>query len=229
MKKITVFIVCFCCVGFCPAQEVYSILQKVKDKLNLVNDYEAEGKMKTNVAFLKVPVANVKIYYKKPNRFKIKNEKGISFIPKGAVSINITNLLADNNYTALDAGTAKIGNSNLRIIKLLPEDENNDVVLSTLYIDANNLIRRSKTTTKDNGTHELEMNYGKYSQYALPDKITFTFNTKDYKIPKGVTFDFNEGDKKKPGDKMKSRKGTIEITYASYKINKGVSEAVFKP
>lgn len=228
MKRIYVLIFCYCCAGLCSAQDVNSVLQKVKDKLNLVNDYEAAGKMKTNVVFLKVPVANVKIYYKKPDRFKIKNEKGISFIPKGAVSINLTNLLADNNYTALDAGTAKIGNSNVRIIKLLPEDENSDVVLSTLYIDGDNLIRRSKTTTKDNGTYELEMNYGKYSQYALPDKVTFTFNTRDYKIPKGVTFDFNEGDKKKPVDKMKPRKGTIEITYASYKINKGVSEAVFK-
>ena len=228
MKRIPVFIFCFCCTILCSAQDVNSILQKVKNKLNLVNDYEAAGKMKTNVVFLKVPVANVKIYYKKPDKFKIKNEKGISFIPKGAVSINLTNLLADNNYTALDAGTAKIGNSNLRVIKLLPEDENSDIVLSTLYIDSDNLIRRSKTTTKDNGTYELEMNYGKYAQYALPDKVTFTFNTKDYKIPKGVTFDFNEGDKKKPGDKMKSRKGIIEITYASYKINKGVSEAVFK-
>ena len=228
MKRTTVFIFCLCYVGLCSAQDVNSILQKVKDKLNLVNDYEAIGKMKTNVVFLKVPVANVKIYYKKPDRFKIKNEKGISFIPKGAVSINLTNVLADNNYTALDAGTARIGNSNVRIIKILPEDENSDVVLSTLYIDGDNLIRRSKTTTKDNGTYELEMNYGKYSRYALPDKVIFTFNTKDYKIPKGVTFDFNEGDKKKPGDKMKSRKGTIEIIYNSYKINKGVPEAVFK-
>lgn len=227
MKKICAVIFCFYCTGLCTAQDVNGILNKVRDKLNLVNDYEAAGKMKTNVVFLKVPVATVKIYYKKPDRLKIKNEKGISFIPKGAVSINLANLLAEN-YTALDAGTAKIQNVNVRIIKLLPEDDNSDVVLSTLYIDEDNLIRRSKTTTKDNGTYELEMIYGKYSMYALPDKVTFTFNTKDYKIPKGVTFDFNEGDKKKPEDKMKSRKGTIEIVYASYKINKGVAEAVFK-
>jgi len=28
------------------------------------------------------------------------------------------------------------------------------------------------------------MNYGKYADYALPDKVLFTFNTKDYKLPR---------------------------------------------
>lgn len=209
------------------AQEVNALLQKVKDKLNLVKDYEANGRMKTNIVFLKVPVANVKVYFKSPDRLKIKNEKGISFIPKGAVSINLNNLLAHNQYTALDAGDAKLGASVVRVVKLLPEDDNSDVVLSTLYIDNNNLIRKSKTTTRDNGTYEVEMSYGKYAAYALPDKVIFTFNTKDYKIPKGVTFDFKEGDEK-PADKMKQRKGTIEILFLSYQVNKGIPDAVFK-
>lgn len=228
MKNLLVSMVFLLGSLICDAQEVNIMLQKVKEKLDQVNDYEASGRMKTNVVFLKVPVANVKIYFKKPNRIKIKNEKGISFIPKGAISINLNNLLTDVKYTALDAGTSRLGNSNLRVVKLLPEDDGGDIVLSTLYIDENNLIRRSKTTTKDNGTYELEMTYGKYSKYALPDKVLFTFNTKDYKIPKGVTFDFNEGNKKREGDKMKTKKGTIEITYVSYIINKGVPESVFK-
>ena len=79
--------------------------------------------MKTNVTFLKVPDANVKIYFKKPNKLKIKNEKGISFVPKGAVSINLNNILSGNEYTAIDAGTDKIGNTTVRVIKLLPEDD----------------------------------------------------------------------------------------------------------
>jgi len=228
MKKIFVFLLLTC--GFISssyAQNVNAILQKVKDKLNLVNDYEASGEMKTKVVFLKVPVASVKIYYKKPDKIKIKNEKGISFIPKGAVSINLNNVLTNNSFTILDAGVAKIGNSNVRVIKLLPEDDNNDVVLSTLYIDDNFLILKAKTTTKDNGTYELEMSYGKYAGYGLPDKVIFTFNTKDYKIPKGVTFDYYDDQKKAP-DKTKARKGTIQITYKTYLINKGLSEAIFK-
>ena len=129
------------------AQEnVNALIQKVNAKIEKVNDYTAEGKMKTKVVFLKVPVSAVKIYFKKPNRLKIKNEKGISFVPKGAVSINISNIVNGEKYTALDAGMDKIGITAVRVVKLLPVDDNADIVLSTIYIDeANLLIKKAKT------------------------------------------------------------------------------------
>ncbi|MBA4140426.1 MAG: hypothetical protein H0X70_07950, partial [Segetibacter sp.] len=102
-----------------------------------------------------------------------------------------------------------------------------DVVLTTLYIDeANLLIRKANTTTRENGTYEMEMAYGKYADYALPDKVIFAFNTKDYKIPKGVTLEFETGEGNKQN--LKNKKGRVEISYSSYIINKGVSDAEFK-
>jgi outer membrane lipoprotein-sorting protein len=123
-----------------------------------------------------------------------------------------------------------IGDTKVKVVKLLPEDDNGDVVLSTLYIDeANLVIRKAKTTTRENGSYELEMTYGKYIEYGLPDKIIFTFNTKDYKLPKGVTFDFDDGSRaKKTTDKAKNKKGRAEITIYTYSINKGVADSVFK-
>lgn len=213
------------------AQEnVNALIQKVNAKIEKVNDYTAEGKMKTKVVFLKVPVSAVKIYFKKPNRLKIKNEKGISFVPKGAVSINISNIVNGEKYTALDAGMDKIGNTAVRVVKLLPVDDNADIVLSTIYIDeANLLIKKAKTTTRENGSYELEMTYGKYSAYGLPDKIIFTFNTKEYKLPKGITFDFDDGEAAKSNIPrgLNKNKGQAEITFDSYIINKGVSDAMF--
>lgn len=228
MKKILPFL--FLCIsGAVKAQDINALLQKAKAKIETVNDYEASGKMKTNVAFLKVPVANVKIYFKKPNKLKVKSEKGVSFIPKGAVNINMSNIIGTNNFTVLDAGTDKINGTPVRVAKLLPNDDNSDVVLSTVYIDeATSLIRKARTTTKDNGTYELEMTYGKYAAYGLPDKIIFSFNTKDYKLPKGVTFDFDDGAAQAPQDKTKAKKGRAEITFSSYIINGGVNDAVFK-
>lgn len=212
------------------AQNVTALVQNVKNKLDKVNDYEAAGKMKTNIAFLKVPIANVKVYYRKPSNLKIKNEKGFSFIPKGAVNINMSNILSSGKYTVLDAGADKIGGIAVKVVKLLPEDDNADVVLSTLYIDETNLvILKAKTTTRDNGSYELEMSYGKYASFGLPDKIIFSFNTKDYKLPKGVTFDFDDGNaSKKEVDKTKNKKGRAEITISSYNINKGIPDDVFK-
>lgn len=223
------FSLIFFTAGFSQAQDINQLVANAKAKIEKVNDYEASGRMKTNVAFLKVPIANIKVYFKKPNKIKVKSEKGVSFIPKGAVSINMSNILGENNYTIIDAGTEKIGTTVVRIAKLLPNDDNSDVVLSTVYIDpVNNLIRKAKTTTKENGTFELEMNYGKYADLSLPDKIIFSFNTKDYKLPKGVTFDFDDGTQQPRQQDVKNKKGRAEITFSSYIINKGVPDDVFK-
>jgi hypothetical protein len=171
----------------------------------------------------------VKIYYKKPNKLKIDNKSGISFIPKGSVNININNVFSNTtDYDLIDVGREE--KTQLRIIKLLPKDENADVVLSTLYIDEkNHLIKKAKTTTKENGTYELEMIYGRYSDYGLADKIIFSFNTKEYKLPKGVTFDYDDGSgKKRDSSKLDNKKGKVEITYSSYAINKGIADYIFK-
>jgi outer membrane lipoprotein-sorting protein len=210
------------------AQTAEELIQKVREKLEKVNDYEAKGKMKTNVIFIKAPVATVKVYFKKPNKLRINNENGISFIPKGSVNINLNTVFVNNSsFDIIDMG--KEAGTGLRIIKLLPREENADVVLSTLYIDEKELlVKKAKTTTKENGTYELGMTYGKYAMYGLADKIIFEFNTKDYKLPKGVTFDYDDGRKKEPADKLKNKKGKVEINYSNYIINKGVSDKVFE-
>lgn len=185
------------CMADSYGQDATALVKMVKAKLDKVNDYEASGEMKTSVAFMKVPPAQVKVYFKKPGKIKIKNEKGVSLVPKGAVSISLNNLLG-NQYQVLDGGIDNINGVPVKVVKLLPLDENGEVVLSKLYIDVSRLlILEAKTTTRESGTNELEMHYGKFIDYALPDKIVFSFNTQDYKLPKGVTFDYDDGSQKK--------------------------------
>ncbi|WP_416440996.1 LolA family protein [Phnomibacter sp. MR] len=209
------------------AQDATALILKLKAKLEKVNDYSATGRLRTDVAFLKVPVAKVNVYFKKPNRFRISKEKGISILPKGGVSVNMQNVLNDKNFVALDAGTATVQGQTVKVVKVLPADNNSDVVLTTLYIDETNLlIKKSTTTTKENGTYDVELFYGKWIAYALPDKTVFSFNTKDYKLPKGVTLEFDDGEKPN-ANKLKNKKGYVELTYDNYIINKGVPESFF--
>lgn len=219
-----------CCISLAAfSQDVKPLLQKVKAKLDQVNDYEAEGRMKTDVAFIKAPATEVKIFYKRPDKFKLKRGSGIFLLLKGGVSVNMNSLLGNGDYVALDAGESLIGQTKLKVIKLLPSNENSDIVLTTLYIDeATLLIAKTSVTTKENGTYEMELSYGKYAQYGLPDKVIFSFNTKDFKLPKGLTMEFESGEKAIEPDKMKNNKGKIEISYSSYIINKGVPDAEFR-
>jgi hypothetical protein len=211
------------------AQDPAAIMKEIQNKLEKINDYEAEANFKTDISFMKVPDARVKIYYKKPDKIKIKNQTGISLVPKETMSISLYSLVK-SPYQALDAGKDTLGGIPVRIIKLLPTDENSELVLATLYIDQHRLlVLKAKTTTRESGTNEVELFYGQFISTGLPDKIIFSFNTQEFKLPKGVTFDYDDGSaKKKAPDSGKGQRGRIEITYLSYSINKGLSDSLFK-
>jgi outer membrane lipoprotein-sorting protein len=224
---------CFCLGLLCSvshlfAQDEADLLKKVKAKLDKVSDYTAQGKMKINVAFIDAPDSKVTIFYKRPDKFKVVKSGGISILPKGGVSVNLGTLLANDNYDIIPSKDAEVNGVNTKVVKLLPRDENSDIVLTTLYIEEKNLvIRKATVTTKESGTYEIDLAYGKFMQWGLPDKVIFSFNTKDYKLPKGITFEYEKGDKKKE-QAMKNKKGEVEITYSNYTINKGIDDKTFQ-
>lgn len=225
------FICFFLCLLFAItnlfAQTEGELVKRVKAKLDKVNDYTAEGKMKIDVSFIDAPDSKVTVYYKKPDRFKVIKAGGISILPKGGVSVNMGALLANENYDIVPGVDAKVNGVNTKVVKLLPRNESSDVVLTTLYIEEKTaVIRKASVTTKENGSYEIELSYGKYIDWGLPDKAVFLFNTKDYKLPKGITFEYEKGDPKKD-PASKNKKGKVEIMYSSYTINKGVDDKVF--
>ena len=229
MKKYQLFIFFIFCASFAIAQDAAQLIKKVKAKLELVDNYEATGVMKTDIAFIKAPIGKIKIYFKKPNLFKIKKEGGISLLPKGGLSVNLSSLIASSNYSTIDAGIQDLGSKKLRIIKLLPNEESSDVVITTLYInEKESLIEKAVTTTKENGTYTMLMNYGAYSNFGLPDQVVFEFNTKNYKLPKGITLEFEDDSKPlSAAQLLKNKKGRVEINYKNYIVNKGVPAVIF--
>ena len=203
------------------------LLKRVQERLNLVKNYRAEGILHTDVSFIKIPESKVSVLFKSPDKFKIRKQEGIAIVPKGGVTINLNSLIGGSNYTAVDAGRSSIAGEPVAVIKLLPADENSDIVLSTLYIDEKDaVVRKARTTTRNNGSYEMELLYKRYLKWGLPDKVIFLFDTKDYKLPKGVTFEYETGEK--PAGKTGSSQGRIEIRYNSYTINKGISDKEFE-
>ena len=220
MKYTTLLSTALFIVLHATAQDVNTLIKKVKNKLDNINKYEATGTMKTSIAYLKIPIAKVNIQYKKPNDLTIKSNNGVTFVPKGVDAISLQKIFS-NEFTAIDGGTEKVKQKTLRVVRLLPISQQSNIVLSTVYINETDLVvEKSSTTTKDEGTYEMDMQYGKYIQYGLPDRITFTFNAKDYKIPKGLTLDFDNADSKNQKiDKTMLNKGRAEIVFQQYAIN----------
>lgn len=228
MRWLLVFCALAIMSGYASAQEAEELVNKVKAKLVKVNDYRARGRMKMDVSFIDAPPSKIEVYYKRPDKFKVMKDGGISILPKGGISINIGTLLANSNYDVVSKKDSMFNGSRAKVIKLLPADESTDVVLTTLYINEQDLVvRKAVVTTRESGTYEIELYYGKYIDWGLPDKVIFSFNTKDYKLPKGITFEYEKGDAKKEQN-LKNKKGKVEITYSNYIINKGIDNKIFE-
>jgi len=205
-----------------------TLLAGVKKKYDLVRDYTAAAQLKTNVLFIKAPLSQVTVYYKRPDQLKIRNQKGISFVPKGTVNINLNNVLGLQNFEAIAAGTEMINGVSCAIIKVFPLNDEEDITRATLYVDPIKLlVLKSIISTRESGTYQISMQYGKYASWGLPDRGSVEFNTREFKLPKGTTLDYDNGTAKTITQKG-PQKGKVDILYRSYMINQGVSDAIFR-
>lgn len=228
MKK--AFLTLLCSLGLLAlsAQSETALINALRAKLDKVKDYTATGTMSLDVPFIDAPPSDVKVYYKRPNQFKVVKEGGISILPKGGISVNVVSLLSEGKFATVPAGTVVVGGVTTKVVKLLPLDEAGDIVLTTLYIDEKALlIRKAMVTTRESGSYEIGMDYGKWAAWGLPDKVSFLFNTMDYKLPKGLTLEYEKGTPKK-AEALQDKKGSVAIVYHSYSINKGINDRVFK-
>ena len=205
------------------------LFYKMRDRLGIVKDYVADVRMKIDVAFMKVPLLAGKLYFKSPDKLRLERNGGISIMPRKSINLTIGNLIPSGNATVIDAGKDVINGRNVRVIQVVPQGET-DIVLTKVWIDPERLLAlRTETTTRDNGTVRMELEYNHYISLALPDKVTFVIDVKDYKLPKGVTMDYDDGTPAPSGKgkQLKMKKGRIQITYLNYQVNTGLSDAVF--
>lgn len=211
-------------VGF--SQTAEEILKGVIDKIDLVEDYQADVQIKAAIPFIKVPIAKAKIYFKQKDKFKVES-KGIAILPKQGMS-DLTGFLSNEKKYSAVLGEAKtINEHKTRLISILPTDENSEIILAKVYISTSeDLIYRTVLTTKSSGTVSIDYEYNLNKKYGLPNKMTFTVDIKKFKMPKSVASDIRNNEKEK---KYKdNEKGTIVLIFSNYLVNKGISDDVFK-
>jgi outer membrane lipoprotein-sorting protein len=109
---------------------------------------------------------------------------------------------------------------------VIPNGESSEIVLAKLWIDTKrSVIMKYQITTKSNGSVNTTYTYGDKVSFGLPSQLVFEIDVKAFKLPKSVAADINKTttDKKvKPNNK-----GVITITLTDYKVNTGLSDALF--
>ena len=207
------------------ATDATKLFDSLRHKVLSVKDYAADVKMNINVTYMRVPQLSGILYFKAPDKMRLERHGGLSILPKKNINLTLSNLIPTGNVTVIEVGTATVGTRKVRVLKVIPEDEKSDIILTKIWVDEHDLLAvRTETTTRNDGTVIMDLDYGHYVSYALPDKVTIYMDLKDYKLPKGVTMDYQESEPVKTG---KGSKGTIQINYLKYDINKGLSDGIF--
>lgn len=203
------------------------LLRKVNVKYAKVKDYSADVLINTRISFLKILPQRAKVYFKTPDKFKVK-AKGIAILPKQNFD-QLFRLIADEkSFMAFVSGTESINQINVVMVNVIPTADTSDLVLAKIWIDpVRNLIIKSQLTTKSNGTVLIDYQYGSFAEFALPDKMVFTVDVKKFKIPKAIAADINTSSTPKPGAK-EPKTGQIIISFSKYLVNLGVADAYFK-
>src|SRR3989339_1169415 len=186
MKKI--FLILFIiAAAFVSAQtkDPNKILNAVRQKFNQVKDYQVDVSVKLDMSFIKVPEMHVKVFFKQPDKIKIQSE-GFAMVPKQGLNFSPAQLLK-GDFSTIYVRSETVDNHKIDVVKVIPNSDSSNVILSTLWIDAaESLIRKAETTTKKGGTTKIELNYDD-TKYGLPSQVKLSFNLGEMQVPSSLS------------------------------------------
>ena len=204
-------------------KDPYLILAALKEKYSDVKDYSVDASIKIDVKFLNIPLKDAKVYYKYPNKIHVQT-RGFALLPK-KVSCFDPQTFTGEQYTAVYINSEKWDSSIIDVVKTIPLNSDNDVILSTFWIDdKNKQIRKFEVNSKSTGTYQVELFYNKLP-YDLPEKLIITLDVKDISIPRTLNGELSE---EEITNNLKiDRKGKVTIFYSNYLINAGLDDKIF--
>ncbi|HSD63729.1 MAG TPA: hypothetical protein VLB50_08015 [Ignavibacteriaceae bacterium] len=226
MKKLFLFLF-IPLLSFSQSNKSEDILNKVKVNFSKVKDYVVDVHIKVDVNFLKVPESQAKIYFKQPDKIRLKSE-GFAMLPKEGLNFSPLNFIT-GDYTSVFDKVENIDGYLCYLVKVIPLGDKSDLILTNLWIDENKyIIRKIESTTKSNGTFTVNLKYNDDTGYPLPSSMVFAFNVRKMELPEGITGDVNEMNKgKEKQNKSDTTEGKVYVTYSNYIVNGNLPDNVF--
>ncbi|WP_337865452.1 hypothetical protein [Ignavibacterium sp.] len=226
MRFLVLFFFIFISEIFAQQKIADELINSVIINFSRVKDYEVDIDIKVDVEFLKVPESKAKIYFKQPDKIRLKSD-GFALLPKEGLDFSPA-ALTKKDYTAIYEQDVILNGIKTSVVKVIPVGEKSNIILSTLWIDPiNKVIRKVESTTKTNGTFTIELFYDESMKYPLPNKLVFSFNIDKLNLPKAFSNDGNPPKKRKRVPDAPT-KGNVIVKYSNYKVNIGIPDSVFE-
>ncbi|MCB0652223.1 MAG: hypothetical protein KDC85_13180 [Saprospiraceae bacterium] len=189
------------------------ILMAFKQKMEKVEKYTVDARIKVEVDFINIKERKAKVTYTAPDKFDFKAE-GFTLLPKKGMEMEYLNMM-NEGFTSILVKEEKVRGINTSLIKVIPDNSDGDIVLAEMWIDPKtSVMHQMRTFSKDSGTYTINF-FFRDNPYDLPDKIEVTFDVKNKKLPVSITGDFESLGKET--DKGPTE-GKVTIQYANYLV-----------
>lgn len=217
MKSKVIFIYILFVVSLIAQNDIENVLTQIKAKLDKVNDYSAQINIAVNMDFLKMPKSKAQIFFKKPNKFRMKSSS-FAILPKAGIDFNPQKIL-DYNFNEEFIGDTLIDDKKVSLYKIIPNSDTLKFDSAILAIDLQEvLIKQITLLSNKNASIVTKFKYDKYKEFAMPSELKVLFDFSDVEP---------DNKKKRRSRIPKEFKGEITITYSKYEINKGINDSIF--
>ena len=165
---LTILSILFAASTYAGELEANELFQQVRKKLTTVKDYTADVRLLIDVSYMKVPPMGGKLYYKAPNKVKLERKGGITILPKSGMSMSLNTSIPEGEATVIDGGYDTRKGKKLRVLKVVPDHDKQGIILTKLWIDEERkLVLLTETTTRENGTISMELEFDKYAKICV--------------------------------------------------------------
>ena len=218
--------------------DVEMVVDKTQKQFEKAFDYQVTMKIELKVPGFRMPKKKYKVFFKQPNKLKIKS-RGFGMLPKTGIFTS-----PKDNF------------DNLKNMRLIPTNNNNgqvyikgEVIVDslklkmpneyaklgfrptvTVKIDTNNWVINNIITELDTlKLVEITNTYKKVdNNYVMPSASTVQYFIKDAKLSgwlkKDITSIVGQNPLEQKSDMVE---GKISIVYGDYIINRGIKDKVF--
>jgi len=200
-------------------EEAVRYLDAIEKKYSELKDYTADVNVHFDMETFKTPDMKAKLYFKAPDKMKVES-KGVFFFPREGGFFNPA-LFKKDDFEIRILEPVAVGKKDIKL-KIVPKKKEKMGREFVLLIDRNdNLVREIQTSQFDGRETKAKIEYGRYGSFELPRYILLTLD-----LP---SVEPNERRGFGPFEQKSERvTGTIEITYANYKVNTGLKDEIFK-
>jgi hypothetical protein len=242
IMKLFILLLCFGSNLFCNENIEDYYIRKTNEKFYSINDYQVDMIVKIRVPAFRMPKKKYKVYYKQPNKIKVKS-KGFGVLPKTGLFTspndnfdNLKNIKLLTDSKALDLDNIIIqGDLIVDSLKLEMPNEYSRITFDPIVevsIDTLHWVIKSVITKLDTlKLFQINNSYKLFdNEYYMPVKSVVKYFIKDKKIFNWLNKDSSNiiGQGEVLDKKNNSIvEGTIVVDYKNYSINNGLNDDIF--